>query len=130
MNYTAASGRGIENPPHMLNKSQGAGNCTQMRLNLTTTNLIDKFGDNIFSCFDIGSWKPEPEIYLHAAKQTGFQPGECAFIEYSIPGIQAAKVGGFDVFGFANNQNKETFIEMGVTAFYEIGELKQLFGID
>lgn len=107
-----------------------SGPVEKIKLNLTTTNLIDKFGDNIFSCFDIGSWKPEPEIYLHAAKQMGFQPEECAVIEDSVPGIQAAKAGGFDVFGFTNNQNKETFIKMGVTAFFEMSELVQLLGID
>jgi len=33
--------------------------------------LGDYFGDNIFSCYDIGIWKPEPAIYLHAAKTMG-----------------------------------------------------------
>jgi HAD superfamily hydrolase (TIGR01509 family) len=103
-----------------------SGPVEKIKLNLTTTNLIDNFGDNIFSSYDIGSWKPEPEIYLHAAKKMGFKPGECAVIEDSLPGIQAAKAGGFDVFGFANDKNKTAFEELGAKVFFEMQELENL----
>jgi len=103
-----------------------SGPVEKIKLNLTTTKLIQFFGDNIFSSYDIGSWKPEPEIYLHAAKKMGFKPGECAVIEDSLPGIQAAKAGGFNVFGFANDKNKTAFEELGATVFFEMQELENL----
>jgi HAD superfamily hydrolase (TIGR01509 family) len=103
-----------------------SGPVEKIKLNLTTTKLIQFFGDNIFSSYDIGSWKPEPEIYLHAAKKMGFKPGECAVIEDSLPGIQAAKAGGFDVFGFANDKNKTAFEELGAKVFFEMQELENL----
>jgi HAD superfamily hydrolase (TIGR01509 family) len=106
-----------------------SGPVEKIRLNLTTTNLIQFFGDNIFSSYEIGSWKPNPEIYLHAAKAMGIKPGECAVIEDSLPGIQAAKAGGFDVFGFANDKNKTAFKELGARVFFEMEELENLLQI-
>ena len=60
----------------------------------------------------------------------GFKPNECAVIEDSIPGIQAAKAGGFDVFGFTGDMNKTAFEESGATVFSVISDLSQLLGID
>lgn len=107
--------------------SSGPGE--KIRLNLTKTNLIQFFGGNIFSSYDIGSWKPEPQIYLHAATKMGFTPAECAVIEDSLPGIQAAKAGGFDVFGFATEKNKTVFEEEGAIVFTKISDLVDLLGL-
>jgi len=107
-----------------------SGPVEKIKLNLTTTKLIHFFGDNIFSSFEIQSWKPEPEIYLHAAKMMGFKPGECAVIEDSLPGIQAAKAGGFDVFGYATDRNKDAFEELGAKVFFEMDELSRLLEIE
>lgn len=98
----------------------------KIRLNLTTARLIDKFDNNIFSSYDIGSWKPEPDIYLYAAKQMGFEPKECAVIEDSLTGVKAAKAGGFDVFGFTRKGSEQAFEKLGATAFFEMSELDKL----
>ena len=98
----------------------------KIRLNLTTANLINKFGNNIFSSYDIGSWKPEPDIYWHAAKQMGFQPQECAVIEDSLTGVKAAKAGGFDVYGLTRKGNEEAYEELGATVFFTMSELYDL----
>ncbi len=107
-----------------------SGPVEKIKLNLTTTNLIDYFDNNIFSCYDIGNWKPEPGIYLHAAKKMGFKPCECAVIEDSLAGIQAAKAGGVKVFGFANSRNKNTYKELGATVFSSMIELGKLLDLD
>jgi HAD superfamily hydrolase (TIGR01509 family) len=107
-----------------------SGPVEKIRLNLTTTNLIQFFGENIFSSYEIGSWKPEPEIYLHAAKKMGFKPSECAVIEDSIAGVKAAKAGGFDVYAFTREANKTIFKELRATVFFEMDELNRLIEID
>ena len=107
-----------------------SGPVEKIKLNLTTTNLIDFFGDNIFSCYEIGSWKPEPGIYLYAAKKMGFIPEDCVVIEDSLPGVQAAKAGGFNVFCFAINKNKKTLKEHGATVFSTMKELGKLLDLD
>jgi len=103
-----------------------SGPVEKIKLNLTSTKLIDYFGDNIFSCYEIGSWKPDPEIYLYAAKTMGFKPNECAVIEDSLVGVQAAIAGGFNVFGFAHGKMKNTFEEIGATVFTEMEKLYEL----
>lgn len=96
-------------------------------LNLTTVKLIHKFSeDRIFSSYDIGSWKPEPEIYLYAANKMGFKPKECAVIEDSVYGVEAALSGGFDTFVYANEHNKKKFSKMGATVFNNMYQLNTL----
>ena len=106
-----------------------SGPVEKIRLNLTTTNLIDKFEGNIFSSYDIGSWKPEPGIFLHAAKNMGFEVRECVVIEDSEAGVKSARAGGFDVFAFANKKEKDTFEKMGANVFFGMEELGGLLKI-
>lgn len=102
----------------------------KIRLNLTTTNLLDKFEDRIFSSYDIGSWKPDPDIYLHAAKQMGFLPKECVVIEDSKPGVVAAIKGGFDVYALSSIEKGKPFTDLGATIFSNMKELGNLLNID
>ncbi|MCF7568790.1 HAD family hydrolase [Sabulilitoribacter arenilitoris] len=96
-------------------------------LNLTTVDLIHKFSEErIFSSYDIGSWKPEPEIYLFAAKKMGFKPKECVVIEDSIYGIEAAISGGFDTYAYTKGHNKKKFTEMGAMVFNDMNQLNVL----
>jgi HAD superfamily hydrolase (TIGR01509 family) len=41
--------------------------------------------------------KPEPDIYVHAAKLLGIAPGACLVVEDSVPGVQAADAAGMFV---------------------------------
>ncbi len=75
----------------------------KIRLNLELTGLLSFFEGNIFSCYAIQKWKPEPDIFLWAAKSMGFNPNECLIVEDSLSGIRAAKAGGFDVFGYTEH---------------------------
>jgi len=69
-------------PPEKINKA------------LSLTGLLDYFKGNIFSSYVVGSWKPDPGLFLHAAKEMDFQPSECAVVEDSIVGVLAAKSAG------------------------------------
>jgi HAD superfamily hydrolase (TIGR01509 family) len=80
----------------------------KIRLNLELTGLLPYFEDTIFSCYEIEKWKPDPAVFLWAAKTMGFTPEECVVIEDSVTGVTAANNGGFDVFGFtAHDYNNE-----------------------
>ena len=90
----------------------------KIKLNLTKVNLIDKFPEErIFSSYDIGSWKPDPDIYLFAANKMGFQPKDCLVIEDSIYGVTAAISGGFNSYAYAQGHNKKVFTKMGAKVF-------------
>ena len=103
-----------------------SGPIKKIKLNLTTTKLRDKFKDNIISSFEIGSWKPEPGIFLHAAEKMGFKPNECVVIEDSIYGVTAAKAGGFDVFAYVSDPNDTTFENLDVNVFHDMNLLDEL----
>ena len=57
---------------------------------LSVTGLAEHFDNNIFSSYEVGSWKPEPGLFLHAAKTMGFSPEDCCVVEDSMLGLQAA----------------------------------------
>lgn len=103
-----------------------SGPVPKIRLNLTVTGLIDKFEGKIFSCYDIQSWKPEPQIYLHAANEMGFTPGECVIIEDSTSGIKAGVAGGFKVFALAEKVKRQQFEELGAKVFENMEELESI----
>lgn len=103
-----------------------SGPLKKIKLNLTISNLIDKFEGRIFSSYEIQSWKPDPKIYLHAAEKMGFSPDECAVVEDSISGVKAAKSGGFDVFVLANGNNQEALEQEAINIFYEMNSLDKL----
>lgn len=102
------------------------GPVDKILLNLSITKLLDKFENRIFSAYQIKRWKPDPELFLHAANQLGFAPTECAIIEDSMAGIIAARKGGFDVFGFANKHNSKDFEKAGAHVFFEMENLIEL----
>ncbi|MEL0660363.1 HAD family hydrolase [Psychromonas arctica] len=57
---------------------------------LQVAGLAQYFNDNIFSSYEIDSWKPEPGIFLHAAKKMKVEPAQCYVVEDSLVGLQAA----------------------------------------
>ena len=107
-----------------------SGPVEKIKLNLTITGLLKYFDDNrIFSGYQINSWKPEPDIFLHAAKQMGFQPSGCVVIEDSKAGVIAARRGGFKVFGYAKPFNGEELEKEGAIVFYNMKDLPALLSL-
>lgn len=81
---------------------------SKMKFNLNLVGLMPYFENKMFSCYTIQKFKPEPDVFLWAAKTMGFKPNECVVIEDSLLGVQGALKGGFDVFGFtAHDTNNE-----------------------
>ncbi len=99
------------------------GPLEKTRLNLTVTNLVHFFEGKMFSAYEIGSWKPKPELFLYAAKSMGFEIRECLIVEDSLSGVRAAKAGGFDVVGFVNKHNEEAFKAENIPLFYDMNTL-------
>ncbi|MEU1630127.1 HAD family hydrolase [Streptomyces sp. NPDC020096] len=79
-----------------------SGSHERIRVALRTTGLYSYFDEErIFSSQDVGRGKPEPDLFLYAAKSMGVPPDRCAVIEDSPAGVQAAVAAGMDVYGFA-----------------------------
>ena len=98
----------------------------KIELTLGLTGLLPLFSGRIFSAYDIGSWKPDPGIFLHAATQMGIPPANCAVIEDSLVGVQAARAAGMTVFGFASPDTAASLTAAGATTFQSMLDLPAL----
>ena len=63
--------------------------------------LLDAF-DALVDGNHITLSKPDPEVFLMAAKALGANPPECIVFEDAQSGIDAARAGGFEVVGVGN----------------------------
>lgn len=75
----------------------------KIELVLGLTGLLPWFEGRIFSAYDIGAWKPAPDLFLHAARAIGFAPAECAVVEDSASGIAAGIAAGMRVFALGEH---------------------------
>ncbi|WP_414753448.1 HAD-IA family hydrolase [Anabaena sp. CCY 9910] len=79
----------------------------KIRTALNVTNISHYFGDRLFSSYDVGSWKPDPGLFLYAANKMGFPPEFCVVIEDSDVGIQAAHSAGIYAFKYSTEEEAE-----------------------
>lgn len=86
----------------------------KLRRCLEITKLRAYFGDNLFSAYDIQVWKPEPDLFLHAAKTMGFAPEQCAVIEDSPVGVAAGLAAGMTTIHFNHNGEHESIEDVPV----------------
>ncbi len=91
---------------------------------LTVSGLLRFFEDRAFSSYDVGSWKPDPGLFLHAAAVMGFLPAQCAVIEDSAVGIEAAHAAGMIAFHY--QPNNDPTVARGAIAFAEMSCLTDL----
>jgi HAD superfamily hydrolase (TIGR01509 family) len=95
----------------------------KIELSLSLTGLLPFFQNAIFSSYDVGTWKPDPGIFLHAARAMGVEPVDCAVVEDSLPGIQGGLAAGMQVFAFQPVQI-DFAIPRRVTVIRHLSELR------
>jgi len=76
------------------------GPMAQIEHSLRIVGLYDQFQDRIFSAYSMRAWKPEPHLFLHAARALGAEPEDCAVVEDTELGLQAAVSAGMHAFAF------------------------------
>lgn len=101
-----------------------SGPVNKIELNLKTTGLYSFFEGKIFSCYMVNTWKPEPDVFLLAAKTMGFPPKDCLVVEDSLAGITAAQNGGFDVVAYKSEFNIKELQNLEIP---KISNMKELF---
>lgn len=69
----------------------------KMVLTLGISGLTDYFTKHVFSAYEVGHWKPDPELFLHAAREMNVAPADCAVVEDSLSGIAAGLAAGMRV---------------------------------
>lgn len=98
----------------------------KMEVSLGATGLLPYFHGRIFSAYEVGSWKPAPDLFLHAARSLGVAPENCVVIEDSVLGVQAGAAAGMRVFGYAPAGEGASLGAAGAHPFSRMAELPSL----
>jgi beta-phosphoglucomutase-like phosphatase (HAD superfamily) len=112
-----------------MGRSSWSGPPEKIETSLALTGLQPFFEGRVFSSYDVGVWKPDPGLFLHAARVMGVAPGDCAVVEDSVFGIQAGLAAGMTVFAF-QPQDVEPRLPAGVTVLTRLLDLRGFLGMD
>ncbi|GGZ30228.1 HAD-IA family hydrolase [Streptomyces nitrosporeus] len=95
---------------------------------LGLTGLLPYFQDRIYSAYEVGAWKPDPGLFLHAAAGCGVLPEHCVVVEDSLVGVQAGIAAGMPVFAYAppRNGTATRLAAAGAVTFESMEELPGL----
>jgi len=107
-----------------------SGTHEKMQMTLGLTGLLPKFQGKMFSVTEVAHPKPDPDVFLHAAKQMGVA-SSCAVIEDTPTGVRAGVAAGMTVFGFCAHTPKRRLLEAGAHHTFEhMRDLPRLLGGD
>jgi HAD superfamily hydrolase (TIGR01509 family) len=104
----------------------------RVKLALQITGLLHHFKDQIVTYEDVPKGKPEPDMFLLAAKLAKVKPEDCLVVEDSITGVTAAVDAGCWTLGFTGTHENQTthgekLKDIGAEAtFATMGELPSL----
>ena len=98
----------------------------KITLALSVTGLLPRFEGRIFSSYEVGSWKPAPDLFLHAAATLGAAPNSCAVVEDSALGVRAGIAAGMRVFAYTADSDRTELESLGATTFGHMDELPSL----
>lgn len=105
------------------------GPIKKMNLTLGQNDLLHYFEKGLFSAYELDSWKPEPTLFLHAAKQFKVAPSDCLVIEDSLNGTLAAKNAKMPCLAYAPEGHNEKLAATGATCFTNMTEIPTLIGL-
>ena len=87
--------------------------------------VFDTLVDGVVAAEDELKGKPEPDIFVTAARNMGANPGECVVVEDAISGVQAGRAGNFGMtLGIARNVRGEMLLRFGADKVVsDLGEI-------
>jgi len=105
-----------------------SGSLDKMRVTLGITGLWSRFEGRIFSSSQVPRGKPFPDLFLHAAIEMNEQPFDCAVVEDSLPGVQAARAAGMRALAYvgATHSDAAALQAAGGRTFDQMSSLPML----
>jgi HAD superfamily hydrolase (TIGR01509 family) len=101
----------------------------KMMVSLRCCGILSLFENRIFSAYEVGRWKPDPALFLHAARSMGIEPSRTVVVEDSSLGVQAGVAAGMNVLGFAPSDRATELISAGAAqVFWPMQALAGLLG--
>ena len=99
---------------------------SKMEVTLRIAGLLEHFAGRIVSAYEVGVWKPDPGLFLHAARMLGTPPDRCAVVEDSDYGIAAGVAAGMQVFALVSEERARS-VPDGVVAVASLADLREPF---
>ena len=94
--------------------------------NLQTTNLYPHFVGKIFSAYEVRSWKPDPGLFLSAAKHFGVAPSDCIVVEDSFVGVSAGVAANMTVLALNATEDNRSLAASN-KVFGSLDEIHEFF---
>lgn len=91
--------------------------------------IRDLFKGHIYSGQTLGHPKPAPDLYLHAARLLGVDPGRAVVVEDSPTGARAARAAGMRCLGFAAHGGATDLAAEGAEVFVDMADLPGMLGL-
>ncbi len=105
------------------------GSEEKMGITLGGTNLLQRFESAMFSAHTLGVAKPDPGLFLHAAKTFGIAPADCIVIEDSVAGTRAARLAGMRCFGYAAHDDGSALANEEAIVFGSMHDIAAELGL-
>lgn len=102
------------------------GPLEKIELCLGVTGLLPYFEGRIASAYEVGSWKPDPGLVLHAASLMGVPARNCVLVEDSVAGVEAGLAAGVKVVGYRLGDDVRRALSRPVQVIRELAELRDL----
>ena len=99
---------------------------------LRIARLTRFFGNRIITFEHVARGKPEPDVFIEAARRAGYVPQDCIVVEDSVTGVTAAHRAGCHVLGFTGthphpDEQAPKLLKAGAASvFSHMGQLPRL----
>ncbi|CAN5352581.1 HAD family hydrolase [soil metagenome] len=101
----------------------------KMELTLRLSGLHAYFEKHVFSAYEVGHWKPSPQLFLHAAREMGVDASDCAVVEDSLPGLAAGLAAGMRVYSMCDRDTVPADVAARVVPIDGLADLHAAFGL-
>ncbi|WP_343080634.1 HAD family phosphatase [Ostreiculturibacter nitratireducens] len=108
--------------------SNGTGRKMQITLG-QHRDLYARLSGLIFSGQDLGTPKPAPGLWLHAAQALGADPDRAVVVDDSATGCVAARAANMRCLGFAQHNDGASLVAVGAEVFHRMSDLPALVGL-
>ncbi len=104
------------------------GSDEKMDITLGATGMATRMAGKMFSAHTLGVSKPDPGLFLIAARQMGVEPSRTVVIEDSASGALGAQRAGMACLGYAP-EGGDALADVGARIFTDMAQLPHLLGV-
>jgi beta-phosphoglucomutase len=83
---------------------------------------LERFLDTVVSADEVGRGKPDPAIFLEAARRLGLAPGRCVVVEDAPAGLEAARRAGMPSVGVLSAHHGRLEAQLVVSSLESLPE--------